>query len=100
LSKEQTIDIDAELEAFRDHFASTTKNPTCRDWDARFRGWVRRSAKRAEERGAINGNGSRQTAHERKTAEHLSLMNKFATDDDLFGSAHRPVALANHKELR
>ena len=55
------LDVERELEKFRDHFIATGK--TYKNWTAAYRNWLRRAAEYAAQRpiGHQNSNGSIQT---------------------------------------
>ena len=42
-SEQPHIDQDLELKKFRDHWHSTTKNATQRNWPSVYRNWIRRA---------------------------------------------------------
>ena len=69
------INQDIELKSFRDHWRSTTKNATKRDWTAAYRNWIRNAAKWAP-RNSTDG----PTAYERKAARNFAVYQALADD--------------------
>jgi hypothetical protein len=70
------INQELELEKFRDHWRSTTKNAMKRDWTAAYRNWIRNAAKWAPRNGTRDG----PTAYERKTAHNYAVFQALADD--------------------
>jgi hypothetical protein len=67
------INQELELEKFRDHWRSTTRNAMKRDWTATYRNWIRNAAKYAARNGAEG-----PTAYERKTARNYAVYQSLA----------------------
>jgi hypothetical protein len=70
------INQELELEKFRDHWRSTTRNAMKRDWTAAYRNWIRNAAKWAPRNGSPDGT----TAYERKKARNYAVYQSLADD--------------------
>jgi hypothetical protein len=80
------IDQDTELNKFRDHWHSTTKNAMKRDWNAAYRNWIRNAAKWTPHNSSPDG----MTAYERKTAHNYTIFQALADDADT-GPNHKEI---------
>lgn len=73
------VDLGLELQIFRDHWRSTTRNAMKRDWTAAYRNWIRRAG------AGVNGQRRpepRSTADER-VRQAQALKGKFASSNQL-----------------
>jgi hypothetical protein len=72
------INQELELEKFRDHWRSTTRNAMKRDWTAAYRNWIRNAAKWAPRNGTPPDG---PTAYERKKARNYAVYQSLADDE-------------------